>query len=477
MGAGYGGFSHRLSRRIPLLFCLLAASACAEINALADRHIIPRSWHFVVTVTFRYDLSMQTAPLSVESVSIDHLVLDPKNARLHPDENLSSIVGSLEVFGQREALVVRRGSNVVIGGNGRLAAMRQMGWSDAMVTYVDCTDEEATALGLALNRTAETATWDADQLEALLREVKDAGFAADAFGFSDANVDKLLRDTRNATQAALEANIEHVPAADVVEDEPAEIPAEPTSRPGDMYQLGRHRLRCGDSRNAHDVIALIGDERMDMVVTDPPYGVSYVGKTKDALTIQNDGKEDLQELLRDSLTLAMAHTKLGAVWYVAAPAGPQFLDFAIVLTELGIWRQTIVWVKNSLVMGHSDFHYRHEAIFYGWTPGAPHQQPADRKQDTIWEIDRPTRSTDHPTMKPVQLFAQQMEHSSKVGGLVYEPFCGSGTAIVAAEQTGRTCYGMEYDPRYVDGILRRFEKLTGQKPVLLNRDGDDQDVV
>ncbi|RZA05574.1 MAG: site-specific DNA-methyltransferase, partial [Proteobacteria bacterium] len=193
-------------------------------------------------------------------------------------------------------------------------------------------------------------------------------------------------------------------------------------------------LLCGDSRSADDFERLMGADKADMVATDPPYGVSYVGKTSDALAIQNDGKAGLEELLRDSLTLTLAHTRPGAVWYVAAPAGPQFLSFAIVLTELEVWRQTLVWVKNSLVMGHSDFHYRHEAIFYGWTPGAAHQQPADRKQDTIWECDRPSRSPDHPTMKPIKLYTRMIDHSSKPGDIVFEPFGGSGTTLLSCHQ-------------------------------------------
>ena len=202
------------------------------------------------------------------------------------------------------------------------------------------------------------------------------------------------------------------------------------------------------------------------VVTDPPYGVSYVGKTKDALPVHNDGKDTLLPLLQASLSMAAKQSHPGAIWYVAAPPGPQFYSFATVLTELEVWRQTLVWAKQSLVMGHSDYHYQHEAIFYGWTPGAAHKAPPDRKQTTLWHYDRPTASREHPTMKPVALFAKMLENSTSVGSQVYEPFCGSGTTLIAAEQLNRKCYGMEISPAYCDVIVKRWENLTGKTAVL-----------
>lgn len=223
----------RFVRRTFWLCCALTQAACV----LPGVDVCHR-WHFVLAVKIRYGKGMQNAPLTVELVPIASLKLDPKNARLHPTENLDAIKGSLETFGQREALVVRAADNTVIGGNGRLAAMQDMGWEQATVTYVDCTPEEATALGLALNRTADTAQWDADRLENLLAEVKDAGFAADAFGFAEDQVEALLQDARQAAESAAQAEVEHVPMVEPDDTEVPQPPAEPKTKPGDIYGLG-----------------------------------------------------------------------------------------------------------------------------------------------------------------------------------------------------------------------------------------------
>ncbi|MCA8982022.1 MAG: site-specific DNA-methyltransferase, partial [Planctomycetes bacterium] len=186
------------------------------------------------------------------------------------------------------------------------------------------------------------------------------------------------------------------------------------------------------------------------------------------LTIQNDDLQgdDLEGFLRDTLTPAAAACKPGACWYVAAPAGPNFLPFAIVLTDLGIWRQTLVWVKDSLVLGRSDYHYRHEALFYGWTPGAAHQPPPTRDRDTIWECPRPMASPDHPTTKPTALVVRAIENSTKRGAIVLDAFCGAGTTILAAEQTKRRACGIELDSKYCDVIVRRWQEATGKEATL-----------
>jgi site-specific DNA-methyltransferase (adenine-specific) len=187
--------------------------------------------------------------------------------------------------------------------------------------------------------------------------------------------------------------------------------------------------------------------------------VDYVGKTADALTIENDNLAGLGPLLSSALGNACAASRPGATWYVAAPTGPQFLEFAKVLSELGIWRQSLVWIKNSMVLGHSDFHYRHEALFYGWKPGAVHRSPPNRTYDSVWEFDRPSRSADHPTMKPVELVVHALLMSSQRGSIVLDPFAGSGTTLVAAQGTGRIGCAVELEPKYCAVILERMEAL------------------
>jgi len=234
---------------------------------------------------------------------------------------------------------------------------------------------------------------------------------------------------------------------------------------GRLRLRSRHRVLCGDSTKAEDVERLMDGQKADAVITDPPYGVDYVGKTKDALVVHNDGRDGLNDLLTNALGYAADFCKSGGIWYVAAPPGPQFADFASVLSNLEIWRQTLVWVKDVMVLGRSDYHYRHEAIFYGWKPGAAHQDPPDRKQTTVWEFDRPKASREHPTMKPVSLYAKMLENSTRQDSVIYEPFGGSGTTLIAAEQLDRRCFGMEISPQYCDVIVRRFENLTGEEAV------------
>lgn len=391
-----------------------------------------------------------TQTLAIRRVSLDALHLDPANARAHDERNLGAITASLQRFGQAEPLVVHKATGRVIGGNGRLVAMQALGWSHCDVVEVELDAIEATALGIALNRTAELADWDEPALAKLLGELRTEDELL-GVGFEDEEIDALL--------AEIQGDLE---GSGVEDPGPEEPPEDPVSRLGDLWLLGDHRLLCGDSGDPAGYARLL-DGKAALVLTDPPYGVNYESA---AGSIKNDSAEGLRELLQSTLGTAIAHTEPGAPWYVAAPAGPQFLDFAQVLTDLGVWRQTLVWVKNALVLGHSDFHYRHEAIFYGWTPGAKHEGPPDRKQDTVWEFDRPSHSPDHPTMKPVELVAHAIRLSSAKGALVLDPFLGSGTTLLACEQLGRRCRGFEIDPRYADVIVCRWESATGKQAVL-----------
>ena len=363
--------------------------------------------------------------LTIRRVRLDALHQDPANARAHGPENMAAIEASLARFGQAEPLVVHAGTGRVIGGNGRLAAMRKLGWSEADIVELDLAAVDATALGIALNRTGELAEWDDEALAKLLASLRDEG-ALDGVGFDEAALDELLAQFDDEAR-----DIE-----DVAPEAPPEVPV---ARPGDLWVLGEHRLLCGDSTDPASFERVLGGERADLVWTDPPYGVSYVGGTDDALTIQNDELqgEDLERFLGAALTPSAAACKPGASWYVAAPAGPNFLPFARVLTDLGVWRQTLVWLKDALVLGRSDFHYRHEAIFYGWTPGAAHHPPPGRDQDTIWECPRPKASPDHPTTKPTARVVRAIENSSNRGALVLDPFCGSGTTVFSRPLTRR----------------------------------------
>jgi DNA modification methylase len=246
-------------------------------------------------------------------------------------------------------------------------------------------------------------------------------------------------------------------------DDVPPVPDDPITQPGDLWLLGRHRLLCGDSTKAEDVARLMDGDTADMIFTDPPYGVDYVGKTKDALKIQNDtlGDEGTRELVADALR--MAPLKPGGSFYICSPAGNTETAFRLAVMDSGLeLRQCIVWVKQQFVMGRQDYHWRHESILYGWHAGAGHYFINDRTQDTVWEIDRPSRSEMHPTMKPVALVEKAIGNSSLPSQVILDMFTGSGTTVIAAEQSGRICYGMELDPRYVDVSIRRWENATGQ---------------
>lgn len=398
------------------------------------------------------------APLAIVRKPVADLKADPNNARKHSERNLTAIRASLERFGQRAPLIVRPDGSVVAG-NGTLSQIRAMGWTHVDVVVFEGTDEEATALALAMNRTAELAEWDDEVLAKTLQGMDEslraaAGWLGDELGRV---CDELMP---------------------TVDSEAPPVQAKAISRSGDQWILGRHRVRCGDSTSSADVTALMGGGSIvaDLVVTDPPYGVAVASRigtnTKGSAEARAEGGQqiandnlDLDQLrtfLRGAFAQALRCTRPGASWYVFAPHGPIGLAFSETLTEIDVWRHSLVWVKDSLVIGRADYHYRHEPIYYGWTPGAGHRQVEDRTQTTVWEFPRPKRSEEHPTMKPVELVANAILNSSVQGETVLDLFLGSGTTLIACEQHGRTCCGMELSPNYVDVIIRRWQEATGQ---------------
>lgn len=392
--------------------------------------------------------------LAALAAPIDKLNLLPGNPRRG---DVDAVAKSLAAFGQRKPIVARR-DGTVIAGNHTLQAARQLGWPEIAVVWVDDDDTTAKAFALADNRTAELGTYDDQLLADLISEVRDADpDLLAASGWSDEATKELLN--------AMAAN-EPTP---VIQGDPDEVPESAPAKTvsGDVWLLGPHRLVCGDSTVSTDVDKLMAGGQADMVWTDPPYGVRYVGKTVDALTIENDDLDakGLEAFLRIALGEASNACRPGAAWFVAAPAGPLFVPFGLVLLELGIWRQTLVWLKQNFVMGRTDYHYRHEEILYGWKPGAAHTEPPDRKGDTIWEFDRPSRNGEHPTMKPIALIERAINNHTKRNDVILDLFGGSGSTLIAAHQTGRVARLMELDPKYCDVICARFQKATGIKPI------------
>ena len=387
--------------------------------------------------------------MRAELVPIDSLTFDPSNVRKHGEQNLATIKASLNRFGQQKPIVVDA-NGVVRAGNGTLMAAKALGWKEIAVVRSTLAGSEATAYAIADNRTAELAEWDDGALKQTLAalQIEDEDLAI-ATGFDAKEIDALLAPD------------------EVTEDEVPDPPADPITKTGDLWLLGDHRLFCGDSTKAEDVERLMDGKLADLMLTDPPYNVDYTGKTKDALKVANDSMADgdFRKFLIACFGAAFDALKPGASFYVfhADSEGYNFRG-AIHDCQQKV-RQCLVWVKDTLVMGRQDYQWQHEPCLYGWKDGASHGWYSDRKQTTLLRFDRPTRSEDHPTMKPVSMFAYLLGNSTAPHGLAYDPFLGSGTTLIAAEQLGRKCYGMEISPAYCDVVVRRWETLTGRKAI------------
>lgn len=386
------------------------------------------------------------------AVYVDVKALKPwvKNPRKN-EAAVGAVADSIKRFGFGAPLLARKANGEIIAGHTRLKAALKMGLTEVPVRYLDLTEAEAHALALADNKVGELADWDDALLTEVLKGMADAGENIEKLGWSSNEIEKMIR------------------AGDAGEDgEVIEPPAEPTTKTGDLWLLGEHRLLCGDSTKVDDVARLMGGAKADLMLTDPPYNVDYTGKTKDALKVANDSMEDtdFREFLRSCFESAFNILKPGASFYVFH-ADLEGYNFRGSVKDCGQEvRQCLIWVKDVLVMGRQDYQWQHEPCLYGWKDGAAHGWYSDRKQTTLLRFDRPTRSEDHPTMKPVEMFVYLMGNSTAPQGLAYDPFLGSGTTLIAAEQLGRKCYGMELSPAYCDVIVKRWETMTGKKAVL-----------
>lgn len=418
-----------------------------------------------------------TEQLKLRTVLLADLTPDPLNVRKHDAKNLDAIRRSLEAFGQRKPIVVAKGHDgrlVVIAGNGTLEAAKDLGWTELAVAEVpaDWDHDKARAYAIADNRTAELADWDDVGLASALVDLDSVGYDLKTLGFDPSTLDD---------------------GDDVVQDPVPEVPDTATrTKPGQLWLMGDNRLLVGDSTDAEDMTRLMGGALADCVFTDPPYNVAYEGGTEDALTIQNDNMspEEFDTFLAAAYARMFDSTKAGGGIYVchADSAGYSFRGR---MTDAGWYlKQCLIWVKDNFVLGRQDYHWQHEPILYGWKPGAAHEWYGRRiratvlesdtdiknmkKQDlvellleiaessTVVRVDRPRRNGEHPTMKPVPLVARLVANSTKRGDIVLDPFAGSGSTLAACAQMDRVAYLMEYDPRYADVILERWENLSGQ---------------
>lgn len=378
-----------------------------------------------------------------------------RNARTHSDEQVARIAASIREFGWTNPILVD-GDNGIIAGHGRLAAARKMGMTEVpTIELSGMTDVQKRAYILADNRLALDAGWDDELLAIELEELKDLNFDVSLTGFSPDEIDGLID---NGEECAEESEDAELP----------ETPEEPVTKTGDVWILGRHRLICGDSCTSGAVEQLMQDDRADMYLTDPPYNVAYQGSTKDALTIMNDSMDDasFRQFLIDAFSMADSVMKPGASFYIWH-ADLEGFNFRGACRDVE-WkvRECLVWVKNSLVIGRQDYQWRHEPCLYGWKDGASHNWYSDRSQTTVLEFNKPARNGEHPTMKPVELFRYLIENSSKSGDVILDSFGGSGTTLIACEESGRCARLIELDPKYCDVIVRRWQNMTGKHAVL-----------
>lgn len=363
-----------------------------------------------------------------------------KNPRYN-DEAVGPVAKSIQEFGFKVPIVIDK-DGVIVAGHTRYKAAKKLKLETVpCIVAEDLTDEQIKAFRLADNKVGEIATWDegllTEELESILNiDMKDFGFSFEFPG-----------DDEEAQEDDF--------------DEP--LPEEPKAKIGDIYKLGDHRLMCGDSTSVDDVKKLMGDDKADMLLTDPPYNVDYTGRTSEKLTIQNDKMSDtsFRAFLVAAFSTADEVMKPGAVFYIWH-ADLEGYNFRGAVFDVG-WKfkQNLIWNKNTMVLGRQDYQWKHEPCLYGWKEGT-HLWASDRKQTTVIDFKRPTQSKIHPTMKPIGLFDYQIKNNTKQGDVVLDLFNGSGTTIMACEQNKRVARCMELDPRYVDAAIQRWEAFTGK---------------
>ena len=414
--------------------------------------------------------------LKIQYIDIDSLTPYENNAKIHTPQKIDEIKKSIKEFGMNDPIGVWGEENLIVEGHGRLIACKELGLKEVPVIRLDgLTDEQRRAYTLAHNQLTMSTGFDLEKLKLELDEIT---LDMSEFGFDDIELDNPL-DEENG----------------IVEDEVTDAPEQPKSEYGDIYQLGNHRLMCGDSTSQDDVDHLMSGVIADLVVTDPPYNVNF--SNEKGMTIENDNmpNEKFYEFLSKAFSNMNLYLKEGGAFYVWY-ATIEHINFETALNSAGLHvRQQLIWVKNSFILGRNDYHWQHEPCLYGWKGGSGHYFVDDRTQSTIIEdkpIDydnlskeeavkmlkkvysaqlpstiirenKPLKNDLHPTMKPINLMAKLIRNSSEESEIVLDLFGGSGSTLIACEQLNRKCYMMEYDPRYADVIIDRWENFTGKK--------------
>jgi DNA modification methylase len=392
--------------------------------------------------------------INIVQVQVGDLKPADYNPRKWDDKTTAQLKESILNFGLIDPIIANGAANrknVVIGGHFRLHVAKLLGFKEVPVVYLDIPEvDKEMELNVRLNK--NSGEWDFDLLASFNLKT------LETVGFSSKDIDKMFGlDEPDDNEFDADAELEKI----IV----------PKSKLGDVYKLGNHRLMCGDATKIEDVEKLMGGVQADLIITDPPYNVAYTGKTKDKLKIENDAMTDEQfyEFLFSAFKNLYSSAKQGAPIYVFH-ADSEGYNFRKAFRESGfLLKQCCIWLKNTMVLGRRDYQWKHEPILYGWKDGAAHPWFADRSETTIWEFKKPSRSAEHPTMKPIDLISYPIRNSSERNAIVLDIFGGSGSTLIASDQTGRICYTMEYDPKYVDVIVNRWQKLTGGTAELIEK--------
>ena len=400
-----------------------------------------------------------------QEIAVDKLIPYAKNAKKHPKEQIDLIIRSIEEYGFLNPCLIDKDFNI-IAGHGRVMAAKQMGMDKVPCLFVEGLSEaQYKAYVLADNKLTEMGEWDMELVMSELEDLQDMDFDISLTGFEMPEID---------------VNEPEVEEADIPEN------AETRCKPGDLWLLGEHRLICGDSTDVSVIEKLMDGAEADMLLTDPPYNVALgmngshplrpseakqLHRRTDGLVIENDSwsnDEEFIEFLIKAFNSGMSVIKAGGAFYIWY-ASTQSLNFLTAAKEAGMQiRQTLIWNKSVFTFGRQDYQWKHKPCLYGWKDGAGHEWMGDRKQATVLDFDKPSRSDAHPTMKPLELFAYQIKNNTRENEAVLDIFGGSGTTIMACEQLKRKAYTCELDPHYCDVILQRWEDFTGKKAELLN---------
>ena len=378
---------------------------------------------------------------------------NPRKKLKKGDKEYEKIKQSLLKFGYVDPIIVND-DLTVIGGHQRLTVLKDLNYETAKCVIVKLSKEDEKALNIALNKI--TGQWDDALLADLLLDLQESDFNLDLTGFEPPEIDDILYNVHDKELSEDEFDVEE------------ELKKPTVSRCGDVWQLGKHRVICGDSTKSETYDQLLGDKKANLVVTDPPYNVD-VEETAGKILNDNMSDGDFYQFLLSMFTQVENHMETDASIYVFH-ADTEGLNFRKAFKDAGFYLSgCCIWKKNSLVLGRSPYQWQHEPCLYGWKKKGKHQWFSDRKQTTIWEYDRPKSSKDHPTMKPIQLMAYPIQNSSMRGTVVLDPFLGSGSTLIAADQTGRVCYGIELDEKFVDVIVKRYIEVTGDTEVTVQR--------